>query len=140
MKPVFFTLLFMVPSCCVFSQTDSSLQKKEIDGPRFERVEVEARYKGSFASWNNYVEENIRYPKKAKRHFAPGTEHRLRAKFVVERDGSITFIQIENDPGYGLGKEVIRLIKESGNWEPALQNGRVVKAFKSQDIVFKRPG
>jgi protein TonB len=31
--------------------------------------------------------------------------------FVVEKDGSMTDIQVKNDPGYGLGKEAIRVLK-----------------------------
>jgi protein TonB len=31
----------------------------------------------------------------------------------------------------------MRVIKKSGNWKPAIQNGRQVKSYKKQPIVFK---
>jgi periplasmic protein TonB len=31
----------------------------------------------------------------------------------------------------------VRVIKKSGSWNPAIQNGRKVKSYKSQPINFK---
>jgi protein TonB len=33
--------------------------------------------------------------------------------------------------------EAIRVIKKSGKWEPAVQNGRKVKSYKKQPITFR---
>jgi protein TonB len=36
-----------------------------------------------------------------------------------------------------LNKEAIRVISRSGKWIPAMQNGRKVKSYKRQAIVFR---
>jgi protein TonB len=37
----------------------------------------------------------------------------------------------------GLREEAVRVIKKSGKWTAAIQNGRQVKSYKKQPIVFK---
>lgn len=49
-------------------------------------------------------------------------------QFVVEKDGSFTDIKILRDPGYGAGKEAMRVLKSMPKWTPAEQNGRKVRS------------
>ncbi|MDR0229414.1 MAG: energy transducer TonB [Flavobacteriaceae bacterium] len=48
--------------------------------------------------------------------------------FIVEVDGTLTDIRVARDPGYGLGREAIRVLKSMGKWIPALQNGTSVQS------------
>ncbi len=57
-------------------------------------------------------------------------------KFVVSKNGSISEIGCENDPGYGMCQEAVRVIKASQKWTPAIQNGRNVNAYRRQPITF----
>jgi protein TonB len=36
----------------------------------------------------------------------------------------------------GLQEEAIRVIGKSGKWNPGVQNGRQVKSYKNQPILF----
>jgi protein TonB len=36
-----------------------------------------------------------------------------------------------------LKQEAMRVIRQSGKWTPAIQNGRQVKSYKKQPVVFK---
>lgn len=49
-------------------------------------------------------------------------------QFVVEKDGSFTDIKVLRDPGYGAGKEAMRVLKSMPKWTPAEQNGRKVRS------------
>jgi periplasmic protein TonB len=51
-------------------------------------------------------------------------------KFIFSKDGSISDIGCENDPGYGLCQEVIRVLKKNKTWTPATQNGRTVHDYR----------
>ena len=57
-------------------------------------------------------------------------------KFVVSKDGSLSDIACENDPGFGMCGEAIRVIEKTKNWTPAIQNGRNVNAYRSQPVTF----
>ncbi|MFA7444587.1 MAG: energy transducer TonB [Flavobacteriaceae bacterium] len=48
--------------------------------------------------------------------------------FVVETDGSLSDIQVLRDPGYGLGQEAIRVLKNiKTKWKPGIKNGEPVR-------------
>jgi periplasmic protein TonB len=51
-------------------------------------------------------------------------------KYIFSKDGSISDIGCENDPGYGLCQEVIRVMKKTKTWTPATQNGRTVNEYR----------
>jgi protein TonB len=48
--------------------------------------------------------------------------------FVIEKDGSMTDIQVKRDPGYGLGKEAVRVLKSlRAKWTPGMINSKPVR-------------
>ncbi len=58
--------------------------------------------------------------------------------FVIEKDGSMTDIQVRRDPGYGLGKEAIRVLKSlKTKWEPGLIAGNPVRTAYTLPIVVE---
>ena len=59
-------------------------------------------------------------------------------RFIVDKDGSVSDVAAESGPLIGgLREEAIRVVKNSGQWIPAMQNGHKVDAYKTQPIVFK---
>lgn len=104
----------------------------------FKKVEVEASYPGGFPAWKNFLEQNLRadapfkeVPKKVK-YF----EQTAIVQFIVCKDGSICDVKVINDVLPSIKKEAERVIKLSGTWEPALQDGKQVKAYRKQPITF----
>jgi len=77
---------------------------------------MQAFYK-SFASKYNApeVDEGVR-------------QIRVMLQFVVEKDGSFTDIKVVRDPGYGAGREAMRVLRSMAKWTPAEQNGRKVRS------------
>jgi protein TonB len=55
----------------------------------------------------------------------------------VARDGRISDVKSENDPGYGTKEEAVRVIQRGPNWKPAVQNGRNVIYRHRQTVVFQ---
>ena len=48
--------------------------------------------------------------------------------FVIEKDGSMTDIKVLRNPGYGLDKEAIRVLKAlKTKWKPGVKNGKYVR-------------
>jgi len=128
-------LFFSIPG---FAQKDTVTRTEE-ENVIFQPVEIEARYLGGYAAWKKFKEDNLRYPKKARKKFAPGTSSTIKATFIVNTDSTLSDIKIVDDPGYGFGKEIKKFLLSSGKWKPAMQNGRIVKAYKSELFLFRRP-
>lgn len=57
-------------------------------------------------------------------------------KFVVEKDGSFTDIQVVNDQN-GAGKEAVRVLKSMPKWKPGMQNGKPVRSSFNLPITIK---
>lgn len=63
---------------------------------------------------------------------------RVYVSFVIEKDGSITDILVKNDPGYGIGKEAIRVLKSlKTKWSPGILNGKPVRTAYNLPITIK---
>jgi protein TonB len=59
-------------------------------------------------------------------------------QFIVDREGNVSDVEVVSGPETGgLREEAIRVIQKSGKWTPAIQNGRKVKSYKRQPVVFK---
>jgi protein TonB len=105
------------------------------EGKIFTKVEVEAGFPGGDRAWRNYLEKNLNTEVPGE-NGAPEGNLTVIVKFVVSKDGSLSDITCETDPGYGICQEAIRVIKRTKNWTPAIQNGRNVNAYRRQPITF----
>lgn len=107
----------------------------EVNDKIFERVEFEADYPGGINEWVKYLQRNLRADVPVDLGAAAG-KYTVLVQFIVNLDGSITDITPLTNLGYGMEQEVIRIIKQSGKWTPAIQNGRTVKAYRRQPVTF----
>lgn len=101
----------------------------------FTKVEIESEFPGGSAAWLRYLNKNLRYPDDAVNNEIQGT---VVVQFIVDKEGNVSDVQAISGPDQGgLRDEAVRVIKKSGKWTPAIQNGRQVKSYKKQPIVFK---
>jgi len=100
----------------------------------FTKMEIEPEYPGGPDAWSLYVKKNIRYPQEAIKN---NMQHTILVQFIVELDGSLKDVEaISGPPAGGLRDEAIRLVKMSGKWNTAIQNFRIVRAYKKQAVIF----
>ena len=100
----------------------------------FTKVEIEAEYPGGEAGWIKYLNTNFKYPEEAIKKEIHGT---VVSKFIIDTNGVISNIQIIKSANKILDDETINVIKNSGQWIPAIQNGRKVVSYKIQPLVYK---
>lgn len=111
------------------------VKKDDDENKIFTKVEKEAEFPGGEAAWRNYLQKNLNASTPVD-NGAAGGKYTVVVKFIVSRDGSLSEVQCENDPGFGMCQEAVRVIKKTKNWTPALQNGRNVNAYRRQPITF----
>jgi protein TonB len=99
----------------------------------FTKVEIESEYPGGAAAWQRYLNRNLRYPQDAIDNEIQGT---VVVQFIVDKEGMVSEVESISGPKE-LRDEAVRVIKKSGKWTPAVQNGRQVKSYKKQPIVFR---
>jgi protein TonB len=101
----------------------------------FVPMEIEASYPGGPTAWTRFLVKNLSntYPQDA---VDQGIQGPVIILFIVDKEGNVSDIQAVSGP-QELRDAAIRVIKKSGKWIPAEQNGRKVKSYKRQPIVFK---
>ena len=67
---------------------------------------------------------------------APAGRYSVEVKFVVDVEGHVSDIVALTKHGFGMEDEAIRVIRKSAKWEPAVFEGRMVKAYRRQMITF----
>lgn len=111
-------------------------EKKEDENKIFEKVEIEAQFKGGEGAWRKYLERNLN-PSAPVDNGAPEGTYTVYVQFVVSKDGSISDVKALTNHGYGMEAEAVRVIKKGPAWTPAIQNGRSVNAYRKQPITFQ---
>jgi len=85
-----------------------------------------------------FLSSKLNYPALARENGISGTAV---IRFVVEKDGSLTNLEIVKDPGGGLGKEALRVVKLMNNmdekWTPGKQNARPVRVQFNLPVKFR---
>lgn len=101
----------------------------------FSRNNKEADFIGGENAWRDFLKRTLNANVPAD-NSAPGGKYMVMIKFIVNENGIVTDIVPENNPGYGMVAEVIRVIKASGRWAPAIRYGRPIKAYRRQPVTF----
>jgi protein TonB len=99
----------------------------------FQKVEFESTFPGGIPGWVQFLNQNLTYPSKAVRKNVQGT---VVLQFIVCTDGTVCDVEAISGPEL-LRKSAIEAIKRTPNWTPAVQNGKKVKSYKKQPIIFK---
>lgn len=102
----------------------------------FVTVQVEARFPGGLDAWKKFLEKNLNRDLPVE-NAAPVGRYTVIVSFVVDKEGNVSDVKAENDPGYGTGNEAVRVIKRGPKWQPAIQNGRSVTYRQRQSITFE---
>ena len=87
--------------------------------------DVNPEFNGGEAKLYEYLSENIKYPDLAR---DGGITGKVFVQFVVEKDGSITNIQVKRDIGGGCGEEAKRVVRGMPKWKPGKVGGRTVRS------------
>ena len=101
----------------------------------FTVVQIPAEFPGGLPAWTKYLERNLNRDVPNDNGAPPG-KYTVIVSFIVSKDGSISDVTAESDPGYGTKAEAIKVIQKGPKWKPAVQNGRNVIYRHKQSITF----
>jgi TonB family protein len=95
--------------------------------------EVFPKFPGGEKAFGRFVGANLKYPPEARDLRIWG---RVVLTFVVEKDGTLSNIQVAESPHYSMREEALRVMRKSPRWEPGIQNGVPVKVKYTIPITF----
>jgi TonB family protein len=113
----------------------SSSSAQASDEIAFVKVEVMPTFQGGdLMTFRKWVQGQLKYPAEALEN---GIAGRVYFTFVVERDGSVSNVNIIQSPHQSLSNEVIRAVLSSPKWEPGKQRGQAVRVKLTMSADFK---
>ena len=89
---------------------------------------------GDLMTFRNWVMSKLRYPQIAQEN---GITGRVLLMFVIEKDGSLTNIQVLQTPDSSLSDEAIRVLKTSPKWTPGKQRNQTVRVKYTLPVDFR---
>ena len=97
-------------------------------------VEKQPEFPGGTTALMKFLGDNIKYPVIAQEN---GIQGRVITNFVVERDGSISDVQVVRGQDPSLDREAVRVIKTMPKWTPGQQRGKPVRVRFTLPVVFR---
>jgi hypothetical protein len=102
----------------------------------FAALQVKPEFPGGINIFKKFITSNI----KPSHPEGITSELKVTISFIVERDGTISKVQVLRDPGFGIGKEVERVLGTlKTKWQPGMQNGKPVRSNYILPIVYTVP-
>lgn len=117
-----------------FNIGDDFFDLDDLDIEVFEWVDVEAHFVGDYTEMMTFIQNKIVYPEI---DIEIGNQGRVTVSFIVEKDGSITNIAIEQGVSKSLDREAKRIVRSFPNWVPAELNAKKVRTRVRLPIVFE---
>lgn len=91
-------------------------------------------FEGGQQAFIKFLADNVKYPETAKK---AETEGLAAVSFIVEKDGTLSNIEIKKSAGTALDLEAIRVLElTSGKWKAGKQNGKPVKVKLTAPVKF----
>lgn len=94
---------------------------------------------GNVNAFRTWVQTRVRYPETALKQRIMG---RVVATFIIEKDGSVSNVDILQSPDGSLADEVRRVLAAtpSGSWKPGMEQGKAVRVKHTIPVDFRMEG
>ncbi len=123
-----------VPLIIAPDKVDEYLAERKDTINVYDVVEQMPRFPGGFQKMNEFIEENLRYPKALEEACVQG---RVIVCFIVERNGKLSNVKVVKSVHPALDKEALRIVKLMPKWIPGRQNGITVRVKYIIPVTFR---
>ena len=115
---------------------DGQAQATDVDTTVYNKVEIEASFPGGVNAWTKHLTEAISAEVNKFRKSDYGTVY---IKFIVNKKGEVSDVQATNKTRSRLAKVAVKAIENGPRWNPAVQDGKKVNAFRIQPVTLSEP-
>ena len=105
--------------------------KQVVENKVFDIAEQMPSFKGNVNQW---LAQNLSYPAVAAEN---GIQGRVIVNFVVEKDGSISNVQVVRSVDPALDREAVNTVKRMPKWNPGMNNGQPARVKFTLPVTFK---
>ena len=106
----------------------------EDDAPFIIAEEMPKFQGGDLMKFRSWVQGKLKYPQIAQEN---GISGKVTLTFVIERDGTLTNIQVMQSPDRSLADEAVRVLQSSPKWTPGKQRNAPVRVRYTLPVEFR---
>lgn len=122
-------------SVLVISKTTFAAPLPPEDEKVYDETPIAPQYVGGDASLMRYLAKNIQYPKESQEKKEQG---KVVLKFIIDKEGNPTNLEIEKPLTPLLDAEALRVLKTISKWKPGkLDNGQAVRVRMTIPVMFR---
>ena len=99
----------------------------------FRVVEDLPQFPGGAAEFMKWLTKNLRYPASAQSQKVKG---RVVAQFIINRDGSVTDLEVTEHLDRACDNEVLRVLRMMPKWQPGLMDAKPCRTKVCIPVVF----
>lgn len=116
------------------TEEDPPINMNDDDPETLRIVEELPQYPGGMVEFVKWLTATLKYPPVALRNKIQG---KVMASFIVEKDGSITNLKLENRVNTYLDNEALRVLRLMPKWIPGKDHGEVCRTKVAVPVVFE---
>jgi protein TonB len=116
----------------LIKKTDPDTIKKTVPQKPLRDDEREATFKKGDSDWMKYLTKNLNAD--VGNQSVAGGE--VRVMFIVNKEGKCVEVHLKKSVEFVLDQEAIRIVEQSPLWQPAVQDGKNVNAYRVQPLTF----
>jgi len=100
----------------------------------WDKVDVPPSFPGGQSALLYWLASHVKYPPDAEEN---GIQGRVIVGFVIERDGSVSQVQVLRGVAPSLDKEAVRVVESMPKWTPGKQDGQNVRVKFNVPVNFR---
>lgn len=135
---IFANQFFQVLAAAVLSLSSVAAQPRD-SVYEFHQLKHESQpqFSSGSTSYAEFIKANLKYPPDA---LAAHIEGAVMVAFIIEKDGSMSGLEVLNDLGKGCGAEAKRVLGLAPKWSPGMVNGNPVRVRGKASVRFGEVG
>ena len=125
---------FLLTLTCFLALASVAQNQHDNDTVVFIIVDEMPQFQGGDSALVDYITHNVHYPQAEK---AQGIQGKVFVGFIVEKDGSISNVEVKRGIGEECDAEAVRVVENMPKWIPGKQNGEPVRVSFMLPINYK---
>jgi len=129
-------LLLILASCLSSQLIEDDAEALRNDEKVHEMFDIEKppQFPGGSTAMLDFLAANIKYPEEARQKKLEGV---VAVIFIINKDGSVSDVQVVKEIGSGCGAEAKRVVEAMPNWAPGESKGQPVRCRYTLPVRYK---
>lgn len=137
MKRTLLVLIVAIVAACSNTTENEIIQDQLLIQSKADVDSNLPSYPGGYLAYKKYMADQLVYPASTEQK---NIEGQVIVKFTIDKNGSTSNIKVLKGIDEACDQEVVRVLQNINNWEPALNNGQATEVEMVQRIIFRKNG